>query len=105
VASAFTVQPVSAAEQPVEKELAERAETPLGVWMKEHGVSIYEMAKLLGVDRHNVRFWLHGKNLPGLVVAFRIEKATNGEVPAAAWLGTELGKRLWKEGTARRKSR
>lgn len=36
--------------------------------------------------------WAHGRVLPSIVWAARIEEATDGAVPIASWLGTELAK-------------
>jgi hypothetical protein len=52
-----------------------------------------------------VDHWRLGKVMPGLVYAFRIEQATGGGVPVAAWMGTERAKAEWSIAETRKKER
>lgn len=72
-------------------------DTPLALWLGEHGISPWEFAKTISADRKSVIGWARGTSIPSLIYAFRIEQATNGGVPAASWLGTKLGMRQWQE--------
>lgn len=74
------------------------AETPLSEYIREKGLTIYAVAKAAGFDPKTVKGWAVGRCLPPLVAAFRLEAATEGAVPVASWLGTELGKSQWEHG-------
>lgn len=73
-------------------------DTPLSVWLKAHGVSKFALARKLGCDPKMVGLWASGRVMPSLVYAYKLAKETANGVPAAAWLGTELGKLLWNNG-------
>lgn len=62
-------------------------DTPLGAYLRKHGIEQGEFARLSGLPQPMISMWLSGKRSPGLESAFAIEKATGGEVPASAWVG------------------
>lgn len=72
------------------------AETALSTWLRARGITQYQFARTIGADERAVGFWACNKSLPTLVFAFRIEQATQGGVPVSSWLGTTLGRILWK---------
>lgn len=72
-------------------------ETMLTLWLKAHGVSKNRFGRLVGCAPRMVDLWCNGQAIPGLVYAAVIEKVTEGGVSMETWLGTELGKHLWKE--------
>lgn len=58
-----------------------------------------EFARQVGCDYKMARYWANGQAVPTLVYAFKIERATEGGVPVASWLGTELAKLMWNKPT------
>lgn len=72
-------------------------ETPLSKWMREVGISAYEVAKRSRVSYKQVCKLRDGESLPSLVTAFRIDRVTNGAVPPVAWLATPLGRNAWSQ--------
>lgn len=70
-----------------------RSDLPLGVenpnafalWMRDKGLSVEAVAKLLDVGESAVYGYRRGDRPPGLKTATRIEKVTNGEVAAGSW--------------------
>lgn len=69
--------------------------TLLHFWLRERGISLTAFARTVGCDVKTLEFWCTGRCLPSLTYAFAIEKATEGGVSAATWLGTPIGKMLW----------
>lgn len=65
--------------------------TALDHWRERHRLSVREAALVLGVGYTTVYHWCSGRTLPTLVMGFHIEEVTDGEVPAASWLGTTVG--------------
>jgi hypothetical protein len=76
--------------------LREGEDTLLLKWLQDNGVSDRMFARMLGCSVPSVGFWAHGRVLPGLVSAFKIERITHGQVPATSWLGTRLGRAAWE---------
>lgn len=72
------------------------AETPLSVWLRTRGITQYQFAKVIGCSPKAVEWWASNRSMPGLVYAFKIERATQGGVPISSWLGTELGRLMWR---------
>lgn len=70
-------------------------ETLLAAWLKAHKRTAYSIAQMCQCDPTSMTRIVLGKQLPGLILAFRIEQATEGGVPVASWLGTELGRIRW----------
>lgn len=76
--------------------LREGEDTLLLKWLNDNGVSDRAFARMIGCSVPSVGFWAHGRVLPGLVSAFKIERVTHGQVPATSWLGTRLGRAAWE---------
>lgn len=79
--------------------------TPLDEWLIQNGVASTTLARRIGCHLRMVDHWRLGKVMPGLVYAFRIEQATGGGVPVAAWMGTERAKAEWSIAETRKKER
>ena len=67
--------------------------------MDKNDVSSFAFARLLRVDPKTVIALAAGRQLPTLVLAFKIERATAGAVAASSWLGTELGRMRFNAST------
>src|SRR5687768_17381028 len=57
----------------------------LSAWLAAANVSQAEMARRCEYDRSNFHRLLSGKLMPSLALAARIERETNGAIPAVAW--------------------
>lgn len=61
--------------------------------LKEHitasGLSQSEWAGRLGISRNHLSSILSGVRLPSLTLAVRIERKTEGAIPAASWVPTD----------------
>lgn len=53
--------------------------------LKQKGLSLTEFARIAGVPIPQVSMWRAGKRRPGLASALKVERATEGEIPASAW--------------------
>lgn len=73
--------------------------TPLKSWMEKKSILVTQAAEEMGLSWKTLENWMHGRCMPPLVWAFKIELWTEGKVPASSWLGTDLGKEIWKEGS------
>lgn len=69
--------------------------TLLAKWMDERGLTIGNVAKMVGVDRSSVQAWRVGSGLPSLPAAFRLEEVTQAAIPASSWLATTLGQHAY----------
>jgi transcriptional regulator with XRE-family HTH domain len=58
----------------------------LAQYLKSNNVSAAHLAAQVGVTRQYIWALAKGTSLPRVDVAFRIEDATNGAVPARAWV-------------------
>lgn len=74
-------------------------ETPLKAWMQKEGKLVTQLGEELGLSWKTLENWMHGRCMPPLHWAFKIELYTAGKVPASAWLSTDLGKEMWKDGS------
>lgn len=72
--------------------------TPLSEWLLLKKMSKNQFAKRVGISLQCAQNIAVGRSLPGLIMAFKIERVTSGEVPAVSWLGTELGRYYWNVG-------
>jgi len=70
-------------------------DTLLLKWLKTQGINFYRFAKLVELRPDRVAYLARGQVLPDLSIAFRIQNATKGGVPASSWLGTTLGRQVW----------
>jgi aspartate carbamoyltransferase catalytic subunit len=57
----------------------------LAAWLQAENISQAEMARRCEYDRSNFHRLLSGKLSPSLPLAARIERETNGAIPAVAW--------------------
>jgi aspartate carbamoyltransferase catalytic subunit len=57
----------------------------LTAWLRSENISQAEMARRCEYDRSNFHRLLSGKLSPSLTLAARIERETNGAIPAVAW--------------------
>ena len=74
--------------------------TRLREWMEEQQLSCYALAKGMGCNQKTLSYWMLGQALPPLVWAFKMEKYTEGAVPASSWLATDIAGVRWRtEGT------
>lgn len=71
-------------------------DTPLQEWLRLQGLSHYAFAKMVGATPRMVMLWATCRSLPSLPYAYKIEMTSKGGVPVASWLGTELGKMMWR---------
>ena len=55
-------------------------------WLSEAGMTASELARRCEYDRSNMDKILKGTNRPSLALAFRLEQATDGKVPASSWI-------------------
>lgn len=60
--------------------------TKLRAYMKRSGLTQEQLAAAADVPGPQVSLWLNRKRRPSLESAFKIERATAGEVTAADWL-------------------
>lgn len=67
-------------------------DTPLRQWLVDNRMTMAEFARQFGCDGLTAQYWTYGQVLPSYVNAFRLDAFTNGAIPAASWLGTEVGK-------------
>lgn len=70
--------------------------TPLFEYFDRTKKTEYWLAKTMRVAIKSVHNWNYGISLPSLVHAFKLQQITDGEIPASAWLGTDLAKAQWK---------
>jgi transcriptional regulator with XRE-family HTH domain len=61
-------------------------------WMEAKGLSQAKAGELLGVRSGTVCRWVTGQRRPTVDMAFRIEEATGGAVPASSWRTTPPAK-------------
>jgi DNA-binding transcriptional regulator YdaS (Cro superfamily) len=67
----------------------------LSAYLSRLDLSYAAFARLVGADRARIQRCATGKRSPGLHLALAIERATEGAVPAAAWL--RRGRRVRKQ--------
>ncbi len=64
-----------------------KQETALSVWLDREGLTRDDLAAKLDISRPHVDRLCRGSGRPGLELAIRIEKLSNGAVQAAGWAG------------------
>lgn len=74
-------------------------DTPLKRWLQKKGLGLMAVAEEMGLSWKTLENYVHGRCMPPLHWAFKIELYTKGGVPASAWLATDLGKEMWKDGS------
>lgn len=70
--------------------------TPLEQWRLKQGIGHRRLAGLIGAAITSVKQWCRGGTLPTIPAAYRIEEATDGEVPVSSWLATKLGRNVYE---------
>jgi DNA-binding transcriptional regulator YdaS (Cro superfamily) len=65
----------------------------LSTYLAQRELSYAAFARLVGADRARIQRCATGDRSPGLRLALAIEQATEGAVPAAAWLRRRPAKR------------
>ena len=63
--------------------------TPLEAVISMSGLSRTDWAKRLNISKSYMSDLLNGNRVPSLDLAVRIERATDGAVPASSWLPEE----------------
>ena len=58
----------------------------LAAYLDERGLTQTAFAALADVPGPQVSMWLSGRRCPGLASALKIERATEGAVPASSWV-------------------
>jgi transcriptional regulator with XRE-family HTH domain len=64
-------------------------ENPLQKYKTDHGMTDDELGRAFGIAREQVCRFRLGQRRPNLEDAVAIERATNGEIPAEAWVTIE----------------
>ena len=54
-------------------------------WLEAASISQAELARRLEYDKGNMHRVLNGRLRPTLALAFKIERETDGVIPASAW--------------------
>lgn len=67
-------------------DLTQSAPESLRAWMDELGVGPTAIARAVGKTAEAVYGWLEGKYRPEALVRAKLERFTNGRVPAWLWL-------------------
>lgn len=67
---------------------------PLARHLDRTGLSVSQFAKRHGFNVVTVHGWARGSRNPSLGAAFRLERVTDGEIPAAAWVKPNRSKRV-----------
>jgi transcriptional regulator with XRE-family HTH domain len=61
----------------------------LKAYIAQQGISAREFAARVGMSPAGLHGLMNKRNAPSLAVAFKIEDATGGDVPARSWLDTQ----------------
>lgn len=63
----------------------------LTTYLTETGISQAELSEALGISRGHMSLLASGERKPSLNLAFAIERATKGAVPASSWSDPQAG--------------
>ena len=66
--------------------------SPLAVWLDATGITMREFGRRIGIPHAKLSGMIDGKATPGIVVAYEIERLTQGEVTMESWLGIPIAK-------------
>lgn len=66
--------------------------TPLAAWLNANGMTMREFGRRIGIPHSKFSGLVDGHATPALVVAYEIERLTQGEVPIESWLGITIAK-------------
>lgn len=61
-------------------------------YLKNKGISQLDFAKKIGTAHNNLNLIVNGKSIPGLKLAYEIEKMTGGVITLYDWLPDESKK-------------
>lgn len=67
-------------------------QSPLAVWLDANGITMREFGRRIGINHSKLSGIIDGRALPGLIVAYEIDRLTQGEVPMESWLGVHIAK-------------
>jgi len=67
--------------------------------MESQHLLVTALGEQMGIPYKTLENWMHGRCLPPLHWAFKIELFTQNAVPASSWLATDLGREMWKDGS------
>jgi transcriptional regulator with XRE-family HTH domain len=59
---------------------------PLARYLDKTRLTQTQFSRRFGIANSQVSNWLHGNRRPSLDAAFRLEDATDGAIPARAWM-------------------
>lgn len=62
-------------------------------YLKNKGISQIDFAKKIGTAPNNLNLIVNGKSIPGLTLAYEIEKMTGGVITLYDWLPDESKKK------------
>ena len=63
---------------------------PIERYLAATGLSQQQLARLTGFAPPTLSEWRRDLKHPSVHLAFRLEKATKGRIPASSWAGREL---------------
>lgn len=66
--------------------------SPLAVWLDANGITMREFGRRIGIPHSKLSGVVDGRALPGVIVAYEIERLTLAEVPMESWLGCDIAK-------------
>lgn len=55
-------------------------------WLRANKMRRYQLAEKVGISATQLSAYIKGRNNPKLEVAYRIERITDGAVPATSWI-------------------
>lgn len=61
--------------------------TPLAVWLNANGMTMREFGRRIGIPHSKLSGIIDGRAMPSILVAYEMERLTQGEVPIESWLG------------------
>ena len=66
--------------------------SPLAAWLNANGMTMREFGRRIGIDHAKLSGIIDGRATPGIVVAYEVERLTQGEVSIESWLGLDIAK-------------
>lgn len=68
--------------------------SPLAAWLDAQGMTMREFGRRIGLAHNKLSGIIDGRATPGIVVAYEIERLTQGEVSMESWLGLDIARSL-----------
>lgn len=68
------------------------AKSPLAFWLDANGMTMREFSRRIGIPHSKLSGIIDGRALPGVIVAYEVERLTKGEVAIESWLGVDIAK-------------